>query len=168
MDERRSARAQTTSRTNRAQRQARREQTRARRREMQSRTDAVTDVVRSHPKTFVFLGLVLVIVLMLYGPTRNYYVAVRTNQELQARYDAIAAQNELLEGDLNRLQSEEGIEDEAHRRGWVKDGETGVVVEGLPEDDLKALLGEVEIEDTRPWYIKMLDVLFFFSEDSWQ
>ena len=50
----------------------------------------------------------------------------------------------------------------------VKDGETGVVTEGLPKEDTTALLGEIEIEDTRPWYIRVLDVVFFYSSENWQ
>ena len=60
------------------------------------------------------------------------------------------------------------IEDEARRRGLIKEDETGVVVEGLPDDELARLLEDIELEDTRPWYIKALDVVFFYSRDSWQ
>lgn len=112
--------------------------------------------------------MVLVFVVMLYGPTRNYYLAVRSGQDLKAHLEAVEEQNESLDQDLDRLQSEEGVEDEAHRRGWVKDGETGVVVEGLPKEDQTEMLGDIEVEDTRPWYIRVLDVLFFYSSENWQ
>ena len=116
----------------------------------------------------VITAIVVALIIGIYGPLRSYYVAVRSGQDLQARYDALVEQNESLRNDLGRLQSEEGIEDEAHRRGYVKDGETGVVTEGLPKEDTTALLGEIELEDTRPWYIKVLDVVFFYSRDNWQ
>jgi hypothetical protein len=87
---------------------------------------------------------------------------------LQAYYQAISEQNEALLQDVGRLTSQEGIEDEARRRGLIKEDETSVVVEGLPEDELSDLFAEIELEDTRPWYIKVLDVVFFYSTDSWQ
>lgn len=166
----RRASARTSSRRerSRAQRAEAREERVSLRERLQGGADGLADVARSHPRTSFVLVLVLVALLMLYGPTRDYYVAMRSGQDLQAYYEAISAQNESLRDDLDRLQSQEGIEDEAHRRGYVSEGETGVVVDNLEKEDVTALLGDVEVEDTRPWYVRLLDVVFRYSEDSWQ
>lgn len=135
---------------------------------LDERLDAIADAVRAHTRAVIAIALVFAVVVMIYGPLRNYYVAMRSGQDLQAYLEALNQQNESLSEDIGRLHSEEGIEDEAHRRGWIKEGETGVVVEGLPKEDMTELLGEIELEDTRPWYIKVLDVVFFYSRDNWQ
>lgn len=135
---------------------------------LDERLDVIADAVRAHTRAVIAIALVFAAVVMIYGPLRNYYVAMRSGQDLQAYYDALVEQNESLREDLGRLQSEEGIEDEAHRRGYIKDGETPVITEGLPKEDMTELLGEIELEDTRPWYIKVLDVVFFYSRDNWQ
>lgn len=136
--------------------------------DLAERAGSIGDAARSHPGVIITLVVVVLAIVMLYAPTRNYYVAWRSSQDLQAYYQAISEQNEALFQDVGRLTSQEGIEDEARRRGWVKPDEVSVVVEGLPEDELSDLFAEIELEDTRPWYIKVLDVVFFYSTDSWQ
>lgn len=154
-------------------RSARRERARNARRKqsglsgaVESVGDAVSRIER--PVTVIAICAVIFVIAMLYGPTRGYYVAVRTGQTQQAIYEAYAAQNELLRQDLERLQSKEGIEDEAHRRGLVGEDETSVVVDGVPPEDTSAMLGDIVIEDTRPWYIKVLDIIFFYDPNNWQ
>ncbi len=152
-------------------RSARRERARNARRKQSGLTGAVEsvgDVFRARPRTIIAVLAIIFVVAMLYGPTRGYYVAVRTGQTQQAIYEAYAAQNELLRQDLERLQSQEGIEDEAHRRGLVGEDETSVVVEGVPPEDTSAMLGDIVLEDTRPWYIKVLDIIFFYDPNNWQ
>lgn len=152
-------------------RSARRERARNARRKQNGLTGAVErvgDAFRARPGTIIVVLAVIFVIAMLYGPTRGYYVAVRTGQTQQAIYEAYAAQNELLRQDLERLQSKEGIEDEAHRRGLVGEDETSVVVEGVPPEDTSAMLGDIVIEDTRPWYIKVLDIIFFYDPNNWQ
>lgn len=148
----------------------RRRRTRTRRKKVKltDRAIAVAESAWEHPGALFAVAIALMVALMMYGPVRNYYVAMRSGQDLQARYDALVEQNDAIREDLGRLQSQEGIEDEAHRRGYVKDGETGVITEGLPEEDLNELLGDIELEDTRPWYIRVLDLVFFYSQDNWQ
>lgn len=135
---------------------------------MDDRLDAIVDSARNHPVAIFAVALVFLFVVMLYGPTRDYYVAMRSGQDLQARLEAVDQQNELLREDIGRLQSEEGIEDEAARRGYVKDGDTPVITENVPKEDQTALVGDIELEDTRPWYVKVLDVVFFYSAENWQ
>ncbi len=156
------------TRTARREREAREARHTKRSLNLGDRGAAFLDAARSHPRVLLALALVVAIVVMLYGPSRNYYVAMRAGQDLQARLEAVTAQNKLLDSDVHRLQSEEGVEDEARKRGLIKEDETSVIVEGLSDDELKALIGEIELEDTRPWYVKVLDVVFFYSEDSWQ
>ena len=124
--------------------------------------------MREHARVTIVVVFILFALVMLYGPTRNYYVAWRSGQDLQAYYEAISEQNELLTQDVGRLTSEEGIEDEAHRHGLIREDETSVKVEGLPEEDVTELTGEVVFEPEHPFYISVLDFIFFYHEDSWQ
>ena len=43
-----------------------------------------------------------------------------------------------------------------------------MVVEGVPPEDTSAMLGDIVLEDTRPWYIKVLDIIFFYDPNNWQ
>ena len=73
------------------------------------------------------------------------------------------AQNFLLadeyQQDIDRLQTREGIEDEARKRGYVSEGETGVIAEGLPEDQ-EAEEAPAEL----PWYLAVGDFVFQYKE----
>ena len=44
----------------------------------------------------------------------------------------------------------------------------GIEIKTGDANELSDLFAEIELEDTRPWYIKVLDVVFFYSTDSWQ
>ena len=57
--------------------------------------------------------MLLVAAVALYSPVRNYYVAKRTGQVLQVKYDQLSDENAGLTYDVNRLQTKQGIEDEA-------------------------------------------------------
>ena len=129
--------------------------------------EGVAEGIRSHPKALLVIVALVVVVFALFGPVRDYYVAMRSGQDLQAYYDALAAQNEELGEDISRLQTREGVEDEARKHGLVSEGETGVVVEGIG-DSVSAPLPAVEMEDTRPWYTKALDGFFGYEYGSWQ
>lgn len=135
---------------------------------LRERADSAAGAVRAHPLACGALAVLLVVLLALYGPTRDYYLAFRSGQDLQAYYQAIVEQNESLDQDIDRLMSEEGVEDEARKRGYTKGDETIVVVENLPEEDLSDLLGQVVVEDNRPWYIRVLDVIFRYERQNWQ
>ncbi|WP_234966913.1 FtsB family cell division protein [Olsenella urininfantis] len=110
-----------------------------------------------------FVVIVLALLAMLYGPVREYYAAMRTGQDLQAKYDDISRENASLAGDLNRLQSREGIEDEARRRGYVSEGETSVTVKGLPEEQRRDPSAADEYQDTRDELTRLLDALFRYD-----
>lgn len=161
-DGRRSSREERQQRTSRTERQARQHIG------LRERWDGVLDGMRSNSRPLLVVAVILAFVVMLYAPVRGYYVARRSNEDLRRYLEAVSQQNELLKDDLGRLQSEEGIEDEARRRGWVKEDEVSVIVDGLPDADLAAMLGDIELEDNRPWYVKALDAVFFYRENSWQ
>ena len=75
------------------------------------------------------------LLLFLYGPVREYYVSWRVGQIYSAELAELNEDNEELKSEVNRLQSREGIEDEARKRGYVSKGETAVTVEGLDESE---------------------------------
>lgn len=119
-------------------------------------------------KVLIGLAIFAVVVVMLYRPMRDLYIAWRTGYTLNVRYEALAEENEELNDDLERLMTREGIEDAARERGFVMPGETSVKVEGLeeePEEDhIKA--SDVTGEEDLPWYIRVGDVIFFYRTDS--
>ena len=102
---------------------------------------------------------VVVVLAALYGPAQTYWQAWRTNTQLQSSYDSLTQSNEDLEDDLERLQSREGIEDEARKKGYVYEGETNVNVEGLPDDSSSSDSSSQE----DPWYITLGDYIFGYS-----
>ncbi|MGN0286294.1 MAG: hypothetical protein ACI4B6_01340 [Atopobiaceae bacterium] len=126
---------------------------------------------RRHPKGMVAVVAVVVALVMVYGPARDYYVAWRRQSALQATYDAVSSDNEALQGDVDRLQSREGIEDEARRHGYGYSGESTIDVEGLPDDSANQgsnpIDGEVQAQETdQPWYIRLGDIVFGYTPDS--
>lgn len=112
--------------------------------------------------------VVVVLLLFLYGPIRNYYIAWRVGQIYSAELAEINADNEELQDEVTRLQSREGIEDEARKRGYVSEGETAVTVEGLDESDTSgsdgAQDGSSDAGDA--WYIPVLDLVFGFDKST--
>lgn len=113
---------------------------------------------------FAFLALV---VAFLYGPTRSLYAATRDEQIYTAQLAELNAHNEELRAEVNRLQSREGIEDEARKRGYVGPGETPVMVDGLEVDDRgtadASASADLTLEEEDPWYVEVLDFLFDYE-----
>ena len=64
-----------------------------------------------------------------------------------------------LNEDVNRLQTQEGIQDKAHERGYVSEGETSVSVEGVGNTTTDNKPKEQKRPEN-PWYIKFLDFVF--------
>ena len=130
----------------------------------QNAIEAVRDWVAVHRVALGALTALVVVVVALFGPVKNYYVAVRTGQVLQQRYDEVSAQNVALRQDDDRLQSQEGIEDEARKRGYVGKGETPVKVEGEQDGSRQDDPTTPETyPDQRAWYIRVLDALFGYD-----
>ena len=124
----------------------------------------------SVPAFAIPLAIVLVAVvtaLILAGPVRTYYAAWREAGVLEAEYEALAQQNAELMEQLDRLQSLDGIEDEARRRGYAYPDEEVLVVDGLEEEKLAdpAKVDEaIEAhEANQPWYVGFLDALFGYE-----
>ena len=114
----------------------------------------------------VFLFAVLTVAAVM-GPIRDYYTAWREAGMLEVEYEVVSQINEGLTKDVERLNTLEGIEDEARRRGYVYPDEEAIVVEGLEEeqvseeDAVKAALAEYE--QNLPWYVHVLDDLFDYK-----
>lgn len=115
------------------------------------------------------IALLVAAVLLLYGPARSLYAAWREAGVLQAEYEVLAEQNAELNHRLERLQTLEGIEDEARRRGYAYPDEEALVVNGLEEELLAdpAAVDEAiaDHEANLPWYVPILDALFGYPPD---
>lgn len=105
---------------------------------------------------------VLVAVAVLYGPACTYYQAWRTNGVLQERDAQASADTTQLEGDINGLMTEEGVKDEARRRGYVEEGETRIVVEGQ-DDEGDGSDQDQQAAESVPWYIALGDFVFQYQ-----
>lgn len=108
----------------------------------------------------IALAVAAVVALALYEPARGLYSAWRTQGIREAQLEQLNESNEEYRSDIDRLQSREGIEEEARKRGYVTEGETSVIVEGLPEDDSSSADDAAE----NPWYIGLLDTIFRYEE----
>ena len=113
----------------------------------------------SHKLLCIAVGVLVAAALLLYGPTATYYRAWRAGLDLQAQYDALAQSNDQIQQQNDALLTREGIEEEARRRGYVGAGETGVVVEGLPDDSASSSDATPEY----PWYVGVGDVIFGYE-----
>lgn len=131
---------------------------------------ALPNVVGRLPLVLAVLVVIAAIVVgVLWGPARAYYLAWRESGVLKVEYEALAQQNEALDHDLDRLQSLEGIEDEARRRGYVYPGEEALVVDGVEEQrasDPDQVQEAVDAyEASQPWYVGLLDSMFGYQRD---
>lgn len=108
-------------------------------------------------------ALVLGVLMAMYGPVQTYYRAWRAGQDLQAQLDELIASNEQYKDDIQALQTREGIEDEARRRGYVTNGETKVVVDGLNDgSDDSSQSSDGDQQAQKPWYIELGDKVFHY------
>ena len=105
----------------------------------------------------VVIAVLLVIFAALYAPAQGLYCAWRDQGVQQEELAELAKTNEQYQSDIDRLQSREGIEDEARRRGYVAEGESEIVVDGtLPTDADQDGAGDEGI----PWYLALGDFVF--------
>lgn len=108
-------------------------------------------------------ALVLGVLMAMYGPVQTYYRAWRAGQDLQAQLDELNISNEQYKDDIQALQTREGIEDEARRRGYVTNGETKVVVDGLNDgSDDSSQSSDGDQQAQKPWYIELGDKVFHY------
>ena len=131
------------------------------------------------PQRGLFIGIVVVLVLVsLYFPVRDLYVAKRSNDILAKQVEIRQQYNDELQKSVDKLLSEEGIKDAASEDlGLVMPGEKRIEVQGLDDDSdsssskkssnaKKASEVAKEIEEVgkdAPWYIQALDILFGFN-----
>ena len=106
-------------------------------------------------------------VVMLYSPVRTYYAAWRDSCRLEIAYNVVKDQNSELNHEISRLQSREGIEDEARRRGYVHSNEEALVTDVPPAastTDPEVVNQKLAAyEEQQPWYIHTLDSLLGYS-----
>ena len=124
--------------------------------------DKALDFARNHTKLVTFLGIVIFLVVGLYSPVRGYYHAVREHDELLFNQQKLEEETKRLLQDVQRLQTKEGIIDEAHKQGMVSKDEESARVEGLEK---KKDENTVQHPDY-PWYIKVGDFIFGFSPEN--
>lgn len=116
----------------------------------------------------IFVTVTLAIcAVMLYGPVCTYYAAWRDACRLEVAYGVVKDQNSELNHEINRLQSLEGIEDEARRRGFVYPSEEALVTDVPPAADTTSpeVVNQklAAYEQQQPWYIHTLDSMLGYS-----
>ena len=121
--------------------------------------ERIRTILRVHKKLTVFICIVGVLLIGFYGPVQGYYRAIRDAQELQITQQEVEKEHKNLNEDVNRLQTQEGIQDKAHERGYVSEGETSVSVEGVGNTTTDNKPKEQKRPEN-PWYIKLLDFVF--------
>ena len=119
-------------------------------------------ILRAHKKLTIFVCIVGVLLIGFYGPVQGYYRAIRDAQELQITQQEVEKEHKNLNEDVNRLQTQEGIQDKAHERGYVSEGETSVSVEGVGNTTTDDKQKEQKRPEN-PWYIKLLDFVFGYG-----
>lgn len=124
-------------------------------------------ISRSLVVSVTLVVIVAVFAGMLYTPTQQYYQQMRERDRLNAEYEAILERNENLQSLVDNLQSDEGIEDQAHAEfGMVKTGEyagsvTGIDVVNSSKFQANIAPGSVPAPET--WYSGFLDVFFLYK-----
>lgn len=119
-------------------------------------------------KIWVVCLVIAAIALGVVGPVHDFYVARRTGDVLEQKKAYIEEKNAELESERDSLFTEEGVETQARKRGYVSPGEVGVNVEGLEQKEVEDPSKPVEYPDSRSWFDKTLDTLFGFSpQDIW-
>lgn len=121
--------------------------------------ERIRTILRAHKKLTVFICIVGVLLIGFYEPVQGYYRAIRDAQELQITQQEVEKEHKNLNEDVNRLQTQEGIQDKAHERGYVSEGETSVSVEGVGNTTTDNKPKEQKRPEN-PWYIKLLDFVF--------
>ena len=108
----------------------------------------------------------------LYPMAQQYYVGLRTQDKLEAEYALLSERNAAIQSDIDRLSTDEGIEDVAREQlGWVSKGETAGVVVGLSEDETSSApdtvhsqIDSASVKTPDTWYSGVLDPLFGYSD----
>lgn len=126
----------------------------------------LAEAVSAH-RILLAAGVAVVVVLAaLYAPTCGLYQAWREHGLLQAEQAQAATESAELESDIDALMTEDGIKDEARKRGYVEEGETRIVVNGASSDeDASADQDAQDDADVTPWYLELADAIFQYDAD---
>lgn len=112
----------------------------------------------------LFCTLIVLAGVFLYPTARTYYQAIREQQRLEAEFSAVLDRNIRMADEIEFLQTDEGIIQEARESlGWVERGEIAVIVYGAVPDrtaDLDAPIIAGSIEAPETWYSRILDPIF--------
>lgn len=108
-----------------------------------------------------------ILVSYIYTPAQQYYYQMRERDRLAAEYAAVQQRNDALQATVDRLSTEEGLEDKAHAEfGLIKaDEETASVIGIKPVShvDLKANIPPGSIAAPETWYSGFLDIFFLYD-----
>jgi cell division protein FtsB len=124
--------------------------------------------VRIPPALAVLAVIIFSLVLaavMLYPVARDFYLAKRENDRVNAENQAVLNRNDAIQQQIDELQTLEGIEDRAREEfGWVREGEEAVNITGITVSESSTGLppaiepGSVEAPET--WWTQVLDEFF--------
>ncbi|MBO4366000.1 MAG: septum formation initiator family protein [Eggerthellaceae bacterium] len=124
-------------------------------------------------KFYVLTSMVACLVLagaFLYPAVQNYYIAVRSQAQAQAEYEALQDYYEQLQDDVALLSTDEGIKTRAHDKyGWVSPGENSVMVQGVQAEskfdgtDI-GIVPSGSIKTPETWYSGILDPIFGYED----
>jgi cell division protein FtsL len=111
------------------------------------------------------VACLVVAAVMLVPVARDYYIAMRDNDRLQAELQAVTDRNDQIQQQINNLNTPEGIEDRAREEfGWVRAGEHAVNITGLETlDSSTALPAAVDADSVTlasTWWNDLLDAAF--------
>lgn len=126
----------------------------------------------AHPVVLGSVVAIIFLLVMLYPPTCSYYAALRTNQALSEQLSDVTTERDELQSDVTKLTSEDGIKDEARRRGYVDEGDTAVDMQGIEDSGSAAsdatVLEQQNAEEQKetPWYFQALDVIFQYDAET--
>lgn len=137
--------------------------------------DAVSGFfARGHSlKFYVLTSVALCLVLtgaFLYPAVQNYYIAIRTQAQAQAEYEALQDYYEQLQDDVALLSTDEGIKTRAHDKyGWVSPGENSVMVQGVQaKSDFDGtdigIVPSGSVKTPETWYSGVLDPFFGYTD----
>lgn len=155
------------------------------------RVPAEGGLVFRHRRLLVVAAVLVLLVLVFARPVREFYVSKRMTQDLQVKYEVLAARNKELSDDVDTLMSRDGIEEEARKNGYVTPDETETTTTTTPtlatptttpldsededgasqEDGTDDGDGEettdpsaaITYPDERSWYVEALDTIFGYD-----
>lgn len=111
-------------------------------------------------------GCVALIAVFFYGPVADLYAASRDHDQLVLEVEALNTVADDLASDVARLQTEEGVTDEARVRGYAPQGEYAADASELLDMDEKPKIPELSrsrVPDDDSPLTKLLDVLFGYE-----